>query len=183
MKSSLNVCLHISHKVILKGPKLALMHISVMFLQFCIYFSVCRADNSLQDIRAKLFPSGSKKVKARVADRNLQDVGSKNVLPSETRKAKAPEVGVPSISSPGRKKQRYLSSLVTSTPTVTTRSSTSGRRYFTRKSSALQESPLSIQEEPVHKHEDFPERLKSSENLKEDAVYTRQVNKRIRKRN
>lgn len=59
----------------------------------------------------------------------------------------------------------------------------SGRRYFTRKSSALQENPLSIQEEPVHKHEDFLERLKSSENLKEDAVYTRQVNKRIRKRN
>ncbi|XP_061994996.1 E3 ubiquitin protein ligase DRIP2-like [Rosa rugosa] len=130
-----------------------------------------RADNSLEDIRAKLFPSGSKKVKAQAADRNLQVVGSEKVLPSETRKTKAPEVNVPSILLPGRTKQRYLSSLGTSAPTVTTRSST---RYFTRKSSALQESHLSTQEEPVHKHEDFPERVKSSENLKEDAAHARQ---------
>ncbi|XP_050372093.1 E3 ubiquitin protein ligase DRIP2-like [Argentina anserina] len=117
-----------------------------------------RADNSLEDIRAKLFPFGSKKV-----------------LHSETRKAKEPEIDLPSISSPGRRKQRYLSSLGLSTPTVTTRCSTSGRRYFTRKSSALHESHLSTQEEPVPEHEDFLERVKSTENRTEDAAYVGQT--------
>lgn len=145
-----------------------------MFLRFCNYSSVCRADNSLEDLRAKLFPSGSKKLKARAADHNLQVVGSEKALPSETRNAKTTEVGLPSIYSSGRKKQRFLSSLGTSTTTATM----SGKWYFTRNSSVQHESDLSTQEELVPKHEKFPERIKSSENLREYSTYARQVNKK-----
>nr|XP_004289468.2 PREDICTED: E3 ubiquitin protein ligase DRIP2-like [Fragaria vesca subsp. vesca]XP_011467755.1 PREDICTED: E3 ubiquitin protein ligase DRIP2-like [Fragaria vesca subsp. vesca] len=129
-----------------------------------------RADNSLEDIRAKIFPSESKKLKARVADHNLQVVDSEKVLPSETRNAKTTDVGLPSIYSSGRKKQRFLSSLGTSTTTATT----SGKRYFTRKSSVQHESHLLTREELVPKHEKFPERIKSSENLREYSTYARQ---------
>ncbi|KAH0993887.1 hypothetical protein GBA52_005370 [Prunus armeniaca] len=151
-----------------------------------------RADNNWEDIRAKLFPSDRKKVNA-AADHNVQDIKEKTV-PSETKEFKAPadhnmqditpklfpsereQVKAPSVSSvtfPAKRKERYLSSLVISTPRVSSSSDMSGRRrYPTRRSFTLQES-LSIQE-PEKKEEDLLERLNSSGTPKKDAVYTRQ---------
>ncbi|CAB4292201.1 unnamed protein product [Prunus armeniaca] len=151
-----------------------------------------RADNNWEDIRAKLFPSDRKKVNA-AADHNVQDIKEKTV-PSETKEFKAPadhnmqditpklfpsereQVKAPSVSSvtfPAKRKERYLSSLVISTPRVSSSSDMSGRRrYPTRRSFTLQES-LSIQE-PEKKEEDLLERLNSSRTPKKDAVYTRQ---------
>ncbi|PQQ09250.1 E3 ubiquitin protein ligase DRIP2 [Prunus yedoensis var. nudiflora] len=151
-----------------------------------------RADNNWEDIRAKLFPSDRKKVKA-AADHNVQGIMEKT-FPSETKEFKAPadrnvqditpklfpsereQVKAPSVSGvtlPAKRKERYLSSLVISTPRVSSSSEMSGRRrYPTRRSFTLRGS-LSIQE-PEKKEEDFLERLNSSGTLKKDAVYTRQ---------
>lgn len=163
-----------------------------MFYAF-FFLLVYRADNNWEDIRAKLFPSDRKKVNA-AADHNVQDIKEK-IVPSETKEFKAPadrnmqditpklfpsereQVKAPSVSSvtfPAKRKERYLSSLVISTPRASSSSDMSGRRrYPTRRSFTLQES-LSIQE-PEKKEEDFLERLNSSGTPKKDAVYTRQV--------
>ncbi|GAV72148.1 zf-C3HC4 domain-containing protein [Cephalotus follicularis] len=67
----------------------------------CIPLEKLRADNSWQDLRAKIFPS-------------------------KRRKVKAPEV--PNVTLPARRKERSLSSLVVSTPKVSKQIATTGRR-------------------------------------------------------
>ncbi|KVI12391.1 hypothetical protein Ccrd_009180 [Cynara cardunculus var. scolymus] len=57
---------------------------------------------------------------------NLQDIRAK-IFPSKRRRVKAPEV-VPSVTLPLRRKERSLSSLVVSTPRVSTQTTMTGKR-------------------------------------------------------
>ncbi|KAK4560263.1 hypothetical protein RGQ29_009157 [Quercus rubra] len=95
----------------------------------CVPLEKLRPDHSLQDVRAKIFPS-------------------------KRRKVNAPEV-VPSTTLPARRKERSLSSLVVNTPRVSTQVTMTGRRSraVARKAAALQGSRFSI-EKLVKKEED-----------------------------
>ncbi|KAL7588800.1 hypothetical protein Lser_V15G39085 [Lactuca serriola] len=68
----------------------------------CVPLEKLRPDHSLQDVRGKIFPS-------------------------KRRRVKAPEV-VPSVTLPLRRKERSLSSLVVSTPRVSTQTTMTGKR-------------------------------------------------------
>ncbi|XP_059432239.1 E3 ubiquitin protein ligase DRIP2 [Corylus avellana] len=87
----------------------------------CVPLEKLRPDHSLQDVRAKIFPF-------------------------KRRKVNAPEA-VPSTTLPARRKERSLSSLVVSTPRVSTQATMTGRRSraVSRKASALQGSRFSIE--------------------------------------
>ncbi|KAL9357910.1 hypothetical protein Peur_051163 [Populus x canadensis] len=111
-------------------------------------------------------------------DHNLQDVRSK-IFPYKRRKVEAPEV-VESVTLPViRRKERSLSSLVVSTPKVSTQTTTTGRRTkpFPRKAPALRGSGFSI-EKPIKKEhdraEDSPESSSSPETPKKFNQNTRQ---------
>ncbi|KAI5589778.1 hypothetical protein BDE02_05G184700 [Populus trichocarpa] len=111
-------------------------------------------------------------------DHNLQDVRSK-IFPYKRRKVEAPEV-VESVTLPViRRKERSLSSLVVSTPKVSTQTTTTGRRTkpFPRKAAALRGSGFSI-EKPIKKEhdraEDSPESSSSPETPKKFNQNTRQ---------
>lgn len=85
----------------------------------------------------------------------MQDVRAK-VFPLKGRKVKAPEV-VTSVPLPARRKERSLSSLVVSTPRVSTQATMTGRRTKpTRKASGLRSTSFSI-EKPIKKEEDLLE--------------------------
>ncbi|KAJ4851534.1 hypothetical protein Tsubulata_042886 [Turnera subulata] len=109
-------------------------------------------------------------------DHNLQDVRAK-IFPFKRRKVEAPEVA-PSVTIPARRKERSLSSLVVSTPKVSTQSTT-GRRTkpFARKASALRSSSFSIEKlgkkEEDHS-DDCPESSSSLETHKKSKYNTRQ---------
>ncbi|XP_016513876.2 E3 ubiquitin protein ligase DRIP2-like isoform X2 [Nicotiana tabacum] len=83
-------------------------------------------------------------------DHNLQDVRAK-IFPYKRRKVQAPEV-VPPISLPVRRKERSLSSLVVSTPRVSTQTGTTGRRSKSVARKALRGSTFSV-EKPIKKEE------------------------------
>ncbi|KAF9682964.1 hypothetical protein SADUNF_Sadunf05G0162900 [Salix dunnii] len=111
-------------------------------------------------------------------DHNLQDVRSK-IFPYKRRKVEAPEV-VESVTLPViRRKERSLSSLVVSTPKVSTQTTATGRRTkpFPRKAAALRGSSFSI-EKPIKKEhdrvEDSPESSSSPETPKKFNQNTRQ---------
>ncbi|KAK9281202.1 hypothetical protein L1049_004097 [Liquidambar formosana] len=110
-------------------------------------------------------------------DHNLQDVRAK-IFPFKRRKVKAPEA-VPSVTLPVRRKERSLSSLVVSTPRVSTQTTMTGRRTkaVARKSSALRGSSFSI-EKPIKKEEDsvedHPESSSSPETLNKFTQNVRQ---------
>ncbi|QCE06281.1 E3 ubiquitin protein ligase DRIP2-like [Vigna unguiculata] len=90
-----------------------------------------RPDNSLQDLRNKIFPFNKRKQKAAVA--------------------------IPSVLLPARRKERSLSSLVVSTPRVSTQSTMTGRRTKpTRKALGLQGSGFSV-EKLIKKEEELLE--------------------------
>lgn len=111
-------------------------------------------------------------------DHNLQDLRAK-IFPLKRRKVEAPEVA-PSVILPVRRKERSLSSLVVSTPKVSTQTTTTGRRTkpVPRKASALRGSSFSI-EKPIKKEEDpakdRPDSSSSPETLKKFNQNTRQV--------
>ncbi|KAM1234591.1 E3 ubiquitin protein ligase DRIP2-like [Malus sylvestris] len=108
----------------------------------CVPLEKLRPDHSLQDVRAKIFPF-------------------------KRRKVSAPEV-MPSVTLPARRKERSLSSLVVSTPRVSTQATMTGRRTkaVARKASALQASSFLV-ERPIMKEEgsaeDHPESSSSPE--------------------
>lgn len=108
----------------------------------CVPLEKLRPDHSLQDVRAKIFPF-------------------------KRRKVNAPEV-MPSTTLPARRKERSLSSLVVSTPRVSTQATMTGKRSraVARKASALQGSRFSI-EKSIKKEgdsvEDHPESSSSPE--------------------
>lgn len=99
-------------------------------------------------------------------DHNLQDVRAK-IFPSKRRRIKAPEV-VPSVTLPQRRKERSLSSLVVSTPRVSTQTAMTGRRSKVTARKKLRGSNFII-EKPVKKEEDsvedHPESSSSRETL------------------
>uniref|UniRef100_A0A7N0SVM4 E3 ubiquitin protein ligase DRIP2 n=1 Tax=Kalanchoe fedtschenkoi TaxID=63787 RepID=A0A7N0SVM4_KALFE len=70
-------------------------------------------------------------------DHNMHDIVSK-VFPPKKSMVKAPEVTVPSISLPLKRKERSLSSLVVSTPKVSVQTNLIGRRTKAPKRSAAQ---------------------------------------------
>ncbi|KAI4349443.1 hypothetical protein L6164_010030 [Bauhinia variegata] len=97
----------------------------------CVPLEKLRPDHSLQDLRAKIFPS-------------------------KKTKEKAPEAA-PSVTLPVRRKERSLSSLVVSTPRVSAQATMTGRRTKpTRKASGLRASTFSI-EKTVKKEEESVE--------------------------
>ncbi|KAE8675097.1 E3 ubiquitin protein ligase DRIP2 [Hibiscus syriacus] len=79
-------------------------------------------------------------------DHSLQDVRSK-IFPLKTRKVKAPEVPPP-VTMPTRRKERSLSSLVVNAPKVSTQTTMTGRRTkaVARKASALRGSSFSMED-------------------------------------
>lgn len=119
-------------------------------LTFC--FMLFRPDHNLQDVRAKIFPY-------------------------RRRKVKAPEIP-PSVTLPVRRKERSLSSLVVSTPRVSTQSGMTGRRSKSIARKSLRGSSFSI-EKPVKKEEDSgedrPESSSSPETLNKFTQNSRQV--------
>lgn len=113
-------------------------------------FLIIRPDHTLQDVRAKVFPLKGRKVKT-------------------------PEPA-PSVPLPARRKERSLSSLVVSTPTVSTQATMTGRRTKpTRKASGLRASSFSI-EKPIKKEEelleDRPESSSSPDTSNKFAQHT-----------
>lgn len=116
----------------------------------------CRADHNVQDLRAKLFPL-------------------------QIKKAVAPEA-VPFVPLLGKRKERSLSSLGVSTPTVSAQSGLIGRRMKSaaRKRHSLQESTHSV-DRPVNEveddktMEDSPVTLSSLETLCEIPQNGKQV--------
>ncbi|KAL2321011.1 hypothetical protein Fmac_029980 [Flemingia macrophylla] len=97
----------------------------------CVPLEKLRPDHSLQDVRAKVFPL-------------------------KGRKMKAPEL-LSSIPLPARRKERSLSSLVVSTPRVSTQATLTGRRTKpTRKASGLRSTSFSI-EKLIKKEEELLE--------------------------
>ncbi|XP_057964032.1 E3 ubiquitin protein ligase DRIP2 [Malania oleifera] len=110
-------------------------------------------------------------------DHNLQDVRAK-MFPFKRRKVKAPEILAP-ITLPVRRKERSLSSLVVSTPRVSTQTTMTGRRTkaVARKVTALRGSSFAIGK-PVKKEEDPPgdraESSSSPETLNRFTQNTRQ---------
>ncbi|XP_019444475.1 PREDICTED: E3 ubiquitin protein ligase DRIP2-like isoform X1 [Lupinus angustifolius] len=95
-------------------------------------------------------------------DHSLQDVRSK-VFPLKGRKVKAPEV-VPSVPLPARRKERSLSSLVVSTPKVSSSQvNMTGRRTKpTRKAGGLRASSFSIEKPIKNEDELLEDRSESS---------------------
>ncbi|KAK4344789.1 hypothetical protein RND71_034965 [Anisodus tanguticus] len=83
-------------------------------------------------------------------DHNLQDVRAK-VFPYKRRKVNAPEI-VPSVELPVRRKEISLSSLVVSTPRVSTQTGMTGRRSKSVARKTLRGSTFSI-EKPLKKEE------------------------------
>lgn len=116
----------------------------------------CRADHNVQDLRAKLFPL-------------------------QIKKAVAPEA-VPFVPLLGKRKERSLSSLGVSTPSVSAQSGLIGRRMKSaaRKRHSLQESTHSV-DRPVNEveddktMEDSPVTLSSLETLCEIPQNGKQV--------
>ncbi|XP_011028732.1 PREDICTED: E3 ubiquitin protein ligase DRIP2-like [Populus euphratica] len=103
-------------------------------------------------------------------DHNLQDVRSK-IFPYKKRKVEAPEVPESVALPVTRRKERSLSSLVVSTPKVSTHTTTTGRRTkpFPRRAAALRGTNFSIEKTNNKEHvpvEDSPESSSSPETLK-----------------
>ncbi|KAJ7977301.1 E3 ubiquitin protein ligase DRIP2-like [Quillaja saponaria] len=121
------------------------------FCRKCIYDKI--SDEELECCPICNIDLGSVPLEKLRPDHNLQDVRAK-IFPLKRRKVKAPEV-VTSVTLPARRKERSLSSLVVSTPRVSTKAAMTGRRTkaIARKSSALRSSSFSI-EKPIKKEED-----------------------------
>ncbi|KAL2507772.1 E3 ubiquitin protein ligase DRIP2 [Forsythia ovata] len=80
------------------------------------------------------------------SDHNLQDVRAK-IFPYKRRKVEAPEVVTP-VTLPAKRKERSLSSLVVSTPRVSTYSGMTGRRSKSLARKASRGSTLTIEKSP-----------------------------------
>ncbi|KAJ6318692.1 hypothetical protein OIU76_014114 [Salix suchowensis] len=113
----------------------------------CSPLEKLRADHSLQDLRAKIFPSKRKKEAVPVQES---------------------EHSVPLI---GRRKERSLSSLVVSTPKISVKSVLTGKR--SKSVARKRESPIPVGKQ-VKKVDDYYESLSSPETLSKIAQTKRQ---------
>lgn len=106
-------------------------------------------------------------------DHNLQDVRAK-VFPYKRRKVNATEI-VPSVALPVRRKERSLSSLVVSTPRVSSQTGITGRRTKSVARKTLRGSNFSI-EKPLKKEEGSEEdQLDSSSSLETLNKFTQNI--------
>jgi E3 ubiquitin-protein ligase DRIP len=125
-----------------------------------------RADHSLQDLRARIFPSKRKKAREPATVSSVpEDVPS---VP-EAVPVQESEHSVPLI---GRRKERSLSSLVVSTPKISVKSVLTGKR--SKSVARKRESPIPV-EEQIKKMDDYYESLSSPETLRKIAQTKRQV--------
>lgn len=109
-------------------------------------------------------------------DHNLEDVRAK-IFPYKRMKVRAPEVLSP-VTLPAKRKERSLSSLVVSTPRVSTQSGMTGRRSKSITRKASRGSSFTI-EKPMIKEDnsmdDHHENSSSPETLNRSTQNTRQV--------
>ncbi|KAJ4846231.1 hypothetical protein Tsubulata_012545 [Turnera subulata] len=133
----------------------------------CAPMEKLRADHSLDDLRAKIFPSQRQKSKKPGAV-SLQS----GVVSLQSGVVSLQSGVVPEVPSPGRRKEKSISSLVVSTPNVSEKPIVAGKRWksIARKAPALRESFVSI-EEPIKNVTDC---LSSPETLVKIAESTRQ---------
>lgn len=106
----------------------------------------------------------------------MQDVTAK-IFPRKRMKVKAPEA-VPPVTLPAKRKERSLSSLVVSTPRVSTQSGMTGKRSKSTARKASRGSSFTI-EKPVKKEddsmEDHREGSSSPETLNKFSQHMKQV--------
>ncbi|KAI3460934.1 hypothetical protein Pfo_017597 [Paulownia fortunei] len=106
------------------------------------------------------------------ADHNLQDVRAK-IFPHKRIKVKAPEVVTPVVF-PAKRKERSLSSLVVSTPRVSTQIGMTGRRSKSIARKASRGSSFTIEKPVMNSVEDHPENSSSPEMLNKFTQNIRQ---------
>lgn len=105
-------------------------------------------------------------------DHNLQDVRAK-IFPHKRIKVKAPEVVTP-VALPAKRKERSLSSLVVSTPRVSTQVGMTGRRSKSIARKASRGSSFTIEKPVMNSVEDQPESSSSQEMLNKSTQNNRQ---------
>lgn len=105
-------------------------------------------------------------------DHNLQDVRAK-IFPHKRIKVKAPEVVTP-VALPAKRKERSLSSLVVSTPRVSTQVGMTGRRSKSIARKASRGSSFTIEKPVMNSVEDQPESSSSQEILNKSTQNNRQ---------
>ncbi|KAK7393465.1 hypothetical protein VNO78_22022 [Psophocarpus tetragonolobus] len=121
------------------------------FCRKCIYDKI--TDEELENCPVCNIDLGIVPLEKMRPDNSLQDLRNK-IFPFKKRKEKAP-VAFPSVLLPARRKERSLSSLVVSTPRVSTQSTMTGRRTKpTRKAGGLQGSSFST-EKLIKKEEEL----------------------------
>ncbi|KAK7277577.1 hypothetical protein RJT34_22592 [Clitoria ternatea] len=114
------------------------------FCRKCIYDKI--TDEELENCPVCNIDLGIVPLEKMRPDHSLQDLRNK-IFPLKRRKVKPP-AAVPPVLLPARRKERSLSSLVVSTPRVSTQSTMTGRRTKpTRKASGQQASSFSIKKE------------------------------------
>ncbi|KAF7818393.1 E3 ubiquitin protein ligase DRIP2-like [Senna tora] len=149
--TTITECLHTLRVLAENFPPRSLL--SFLAFSKCIYDKI--TDEELECCPVCNIDLGCVPIEKLRPDHNLQDLRAK-IFPLKTCKLKAPEV-VPSVTQPARRKERSLSSLVVSTPRVSTQATMTGRRTKpTRKASAARSSSFSI-EKPIIKEEDSVE--------------------------
>ncbi|KAG6766188.1 hypothetical protein POTOM_030257 [Populus tomentosa] len=124
-----------------------------------------RADHSLQDLRARIFPSKRKKAREPAT---VSSVPEALMAVPEAVPVQESEHSVPLI---GRRKERSLSSLVVSTPKISVKSVLTGKR--SKSVARKRESPIPV-EEQIKKEDDYYESLSSPETLRKIAQTKRQ---------
>ncbi|CAN4093342.1 unnamed protein product [Withania somnifera] len=106
-------------------------------------------------------------------DHNLQDVRTK-VFPYKRRKVNAPEI-MPSVPVPVRIKERSLSSLVVSTPRVSTQTGMTGRRSKSVARKALRCSTFSFEKPPKKEDGSGEVQLDSSSSAETSNKFTQNI--------
>ncbi|KAL9364289.1 hypothetical protein Peur_042162 [Populus x canadensis] len=138
----------------------------------CSPLEKLRADHSLQDLRARIFPSKRKKARepATVSSvpEDVPSVPEAVMAVPEAVPVQESEHSVPLI---GRRKERSLSSLVVSTPKISVKSVLTGKR--SKSVARKRESPIPV-EEQIKKVDDYYESLSSPETLRKIAQTKRQ---------
>ncbi|KAI9390293.1 hypothetical protein POPTR_008G161500v4 [Populus trichocarpa] len=138
----------------------------------CSPLEKLRADHSLQDLRARIFPSKRKKARepATVSSvpEDVPSVPEAVMAVPEAVPVQESEHSVPLI---GRRKERSLSSLVVSTPKISVKSVLTGKR--SKSVARKRESPIPV-EEQIKKMDDYYESLSSPETLRKIAQTKRQ---------
>lgn len=138
----------------------------------CSPLEKLRADHSLQDLRARVFPSKRKKARepATVSSvpEDVPSVPEAVMAVPEAVPVQESEHSVPLI---GRRKERSLSSLVVNTPKISVKSVLTGKR--SKSVARKRESPIPV-EEQIKKVDDCYESLSSPETLRKIAQTKRQ---------